>query len=132
MANEYTGEPLYRWAEGERAYFYKNPNKCFAEILRGAELEAIVADWTLKVALAYSAKLRARPPAKGDKHRGQMEQSIVADIIQGGGYKGDRVVGQITVNVEYASADEFGRDAYNQYEGSHDLRETLYENLPRL
>lgn len=111
-------------------FFYPQPNPALTEILIGMPLQGIVGDWTAKVLATYVGRLGDRPH-KGDPHPGLMAEATRPEVFIGG-YKHDRWIGQITVGVEYASADEFGRDAYNPYAGHHDLRDALLQNLPRI
>lgn len=116
---------------GGRYYLYDYPNPALTEALIGPRLGEIVADWQLKVLATYVGRLADRPHI-GDKHPGAMAAAATALPPRIGGYRGDRWIGEIVVEIEYASADEFGRDAYAPYEGHHDLREALYLNLPAI
>ena len=120
---------------GGRYYFYLEPNPALTEILMGPRLQAITAEWTAKVVTGYLTRLEGRGAGGGP-----LAGSVRAEVFIGG-YKTDRWVGQIVVGgggVTYAAADEFGRsnpvEGQNNstYEGSHDLREALYAELPRI
>ena len=122
-------------------YFYPEPNPALTEILIGSRLQFIVAEWTAKVMASYVARIAPRSKS------GEMLGSVDANVFIGG-YKNDRWVGEITVGVEYAMADEFGRSDYELehgdfissggaytvggYDGSGDLRGALYEHLPAI
>ncbi|MBB5167207.1 hypothetical protein [Mycobacterium sp. AZCC_0083] len=129
-------EPLQPALYGNVAYFYKKHNPAFTEILVGPRLFNITAEWTGKVYESYMTRLISRKHAD-DEHPGLMESSTRAEVFIGG-YEGDRWIGQITVAVPYAVADEFGRHSpapgqnNSIYEGSGDLRGALYEHLPRI
>lgn len=107
---------------------YPYPNPALTQILVSEQLGKVVADYTSKVAAVYTQRLTGRKRI-GDRHPGLMQNNIKA-AVHIGGLKNDRVVGEITVSTDYAAADEFGRHAYNPYEGSHDLRDSLYSILP--
>ena len=117
---------------GGRYYFYLWPNPALTEILVSSKLQAITAEWTARVMANYASRIGARPNATG-----HLLSTVRAEVFIGG-YKSDRWIGQITVGAEYASADEFGRsdpaEGQNDstYEGSHDLREALYAELPAI
>ncbi|WP_099021273.1 hypothetical protein [Mycolicibacterium palauense] len=121
---------LIRNAEGGSAYFYADPNPGLAKILTGDHVFTLVSDYVTRVMETYIAKLYARSP-DSDHDATSMANSVYGEVFIGG-YRDDRWVGQITVAVEYAAADEFGRHSYNPYEGSHDLRDSLYEHLPAI
>lgn len=120
------------------AYFYKESNPAQAEILRSPQMQAVVADYTSKVLAAYIGRIAPRSKS------GRMLDSVNAEVFIGG-FKNDRWVGEVRVEVEYAMADEFGRDEFDMehgdfasgasitvggYEGSRDLRDALYGVLP--
>jgi hypothetical protein len=116
-------------ATGNNDHFlFNDPNPALAAVLVGDRMEAIVADYTSKVAAVYISRISTRP-RKGDKHPGLMAENVRA-VTFVGGHKNDRVVGEVSSNVEYAAADELGRHQYNPYAGSHDLRDSLYSVLP--
>lgn len=111
-------------------FFYAEPNPALTEILIGPALQGITAEYTARVLAGFLALIENRPRVR-DKHPGLMGSMTRAEVFIGGNH-GDRWVGQIVNEVEYASADEFGRDAYAPYEGHHDLRNALYAELPPL
>lgn len=123
-------------ADEDRLYFledidlYGKPdnNPALAEILLGERLTGIIAEYTSQVAANYVQRLGDRP-RKGDQHPGRLASSVRAGVRIGGN-RHDRVIGEVVVGAEYAAADEFGRHAYADYEGSHDLRAALYNVLP--
>lgn len=110
-------------------YLYPAPNPALTAVLKGEELRGVVADYTSKVFAVYVQKVASRPRHSSDPHPGNMIEHTSASVHIGG-YKNDRHVGEITVDVPYAAADEFGRHAYNPYEGHHDLAHSLYQILP--
>ncbi|AER26074.1 hypothetical protein SSEA_SKINNY_22 [Mycobacterium phage Skinny] len=117
---------------GGIAYFYQEPNPALSEILLSTDVEMLVASYTERVATNYIARVSGRSdPSDPTSLAGAVRASVFI-----GGYKNDRHVGEITVGVEYAMADEFGRhspaDGQNNstYEGSGDLRAALYAELP--
>lgn len=120
---------LYPNLYGGISFFYQESNPAQAEILIGPRMQAIVAEYTFKVMESYLNRIAPRSDS------GAMLGSTYASV-QIGGYKNDRWVGEITVGVEYAMADEFGRDTpqggqnSSTYEGSGDLRAALYGVLP--
>lgn len=107
---------------------YPYPNPALSEILVGEGMRAVLTDYTEKVRSNYVARLANRP-RRGDKHPGLMAENTHASVHVGG-YKGDRLIGEITVATEYAATDEFGRHSNNPYGGSGDLRGALYSVLP--
>lgn len=119
---------------GGIAFFYEEPNPALSEMFVGDRLLGIVSEYTGKVYENYMTRLASRKHADDD-HPGAMEQATRAEVFVGG-YKGDRWIGQITVAIEYAQADEYGRhspaEGQNEstYAGSHDLRGALYAELP--
>lgn len=116
---------LYPNLYGGVAYFYKEPNPRWTEILVGPRVKNIVAEWTAKVAASYVERVTPRSKS------GELVNSVDTAVFIGG-FKGDRWVGEITVGVEYAMADEFGRDGSDgqgAYDGSGDLRGALYAHL---
>lgn len=125
-----------RWAELEinardhylEVHLYPPPNPALAEILLSGRMEEVIWEYAAQVAAAYAQKMAPRPRI-GDKHPFLSTQSVKIDTPIGGA-KHDRKIGEITVEVEYASADEFGRKAFNPYEGHHDLANALYSILP--
>lgn len=129
-------EPLYPNLYGGVAFFYAKHNPALTEVLIGGRLQGIVAEYTSKVYASYATRLADRKHVD-DEHPGQMLSSTRAEVFIGG-YEDDRWIGQITVDVPYAMADEFGRHSpaegqnNSTYEGSGDLRGALYENLPQL
>lgn len=118
------------------SFFYPKPNPALSEILVGERLKGVVADWTAKVGFSYVAKLQARTHTD-DEHPSHMESTVDASVFIGG-FEDDRWVGEVRVGADYALADEWGRHrpAPGQHgsttEGHHDLRDSLYENLPRI
>lgn len=109
-------------------FFFAEPNPALSAVLVGDRLLAIVTDHTSRVAINYIQRLGDRPHI-GDDHIGQMASTVSTEVFIGG-YKNDRHVGQVMVGSVYAAADEFGRDAYAQYDGHHDLSGALYAELP--
>jgi hypothetical protein len=110
---------------------YPYPNPALAECLMGPRLQAIVADYTARVAATYGQSLSARPRKQEyDKRGPSLASSISAVVVPNGGYKNDRWVGQVTIGAQYAAADEFGRKKYSQYDGSGALAQALYSTLP--
>lgn len=107
------------------------PNPALTQVLVGPRLQAIVADYTAKVAASYGQRIAERPRKQRSDNRGPgLASSISAVVMPNEGYKKDRWVGQVTVGAQYAAADEFGRKKYNQYDGSGDLAAALYTTLP--
>lgn len=133
-ASDYGPDQLIPNLYGNIAFFYAEPNPALTEALAGDRLLGIVSDYTGRVWDSYMTKLASRRHAS-DEHPGQMASLTRAEVFIGG-YKDDRWIGQITVGVEYAMADEFGRHEpaegqnHSTYEGSGDLRGALYEHLP--
>ncbi|QSM01070.1 hypothetical protein SEA_NANOSMITE_25 [Mycobacterium phage Nanosmite] len=117
---------------GGIAYFYKEPNPALTEILVGALVQTLVADYTAKVVANYMTRVSGRSDPEDPE---SLAGSVRAEVFIGG-FKTDRWVGEITVGVEYALADEFGRHSpaegqhNSTYEGSGDLRGALYAELP--
>lgn len=109
---------------------YPYPNPALTQVLVGDQMGAIIGDYTAKVLAVYTSRMADRPRI-GDKHPGLSLENTSASVHIGG-FRNDRVVGEITVDVPYAAADEFGRHAYNPYAGHHDLRDSLYSILPPL
>ncbi|ATN93983.1 neck protein [Mycobacterium phage Kumao] len=107
---------------------YPDPNPALTAILVGPELKAAVIDKTHQVVAVYTQKLANRP-RKGDRHPGNMLRHTKG-VVDIGGYRKDRWVGEVSVKTAYAAADELGRKQYNPYQGSHDLQESLYSVLP--
>lgn len=107
---------------------YPYPNKALTEILLSHDLEEVVGEYTLKVASVFTSLISARP-RKGDKHPGLMAADMYA-YTDVGGFKHDRVVGEVGSAVDYMAADEYGRHASHPYEGHHDLTHALYSVLP--
>lgn len=120
--------------EGGITFFYPKPNPALTEILVGEPLQRTTAEWTAKVGFSFITKLQARTHTD-DRHPGFLESTVDAHVFIGG-YEDDRWVGEITVGADYALADEAGRHSPSPgqhgstYEGHHDLRDSLYENLP--
>jgi hypothetical protein len=116
------------------SFFYPKPNPALTEILVNDRVQALTAEWTAKVGFSYVAKLQARSHTD-DRHPSFLESTVDASVFIGG-YENDRWVGEIRVGADYALADEWGRHrpAQGQHgsttEGHHDLRDSLYENLP--
>lgn len=102
---------------------YPDPNPALAQVLTGPGMKAVVVDYTAKVTSVFTSRISGRAKS------GEQIAHVSADVHVGGS-KGDRWVGEVTSGVEYAAADEEGRHRYNPYEGSHDLRESLYSVLP--
>ncbi|OQW34507.1 MAG: hypothetical protein A4E20_10835 [Nitrospira sp. SG-bin2] len=114
-------------------HIYPYPNPALTEILKSERLGAVVADYTQKVAAVYIQNIADRP-RRGDRHPGLMASNVKAAIMIGG-FKNDRVIGEVLVDVEYATSDEYGRHSptpgqVTTYEGSHDLRGALHAVLP--
>lgn len=112
---------------------YGPPNAALAEILIGAKMYAIVAEYTAKVLGNYVT--RQSSSVKSTRHRkyrpaGQSTLESLEMTVDIGGFKKDRWTGQITVGVEYALASEYGRKKYAPYAGNKNLREALYGVLP--
>lgn len=102
---------------------YPDPNPALAQVLTGPGMKAVVVDYTAKVTSVFTSRIAGRARS------GNQVSNVSADAHIGG-RRGDRWVGEITSGAEYAAADELGRHKYNPYEGSHDLRESLYSVLP--
>lgn len=105
-------------------FLYNDPNPALSKILVSAKMDAIVSDYTSKVATAYVQRVEPRSKSHN------LIENVSASVFIGG-FKNDRFVGEVVSGATYAAADEFGRDAYNPYEGSHDLRDSLYSILPQ-
>lgn len=119
---------------GGSAYFYADPNPALAQILLGDRMRDSTYEYTARVTANYLTRLWARPHFN-DQHVGELEGSVRPEVFIGG-YKSDRWVGEINVDVDYALADEMGRHTPAEgqrgsvYEGSHDLTGALYAELP--
>ncbi|ASR75872.1 neck protein [Mycobacterium phage Aziz] len=113
------------------AYFYKESNPAFAEILMSTRVQTITAEWTAQVMSTYIGRIAPRSDPGSPQ---SLAGSVRAEVYVGG-FKSDRWVGEISVESPYAAADEFGRHSpaegqnNSTYEGSHDLRESLYQHL---
>ena len=115
---------------GGDTFFYPAPNPALTQILVGDRLGAVVGDYTLRVAINYIQRLADRPHI-GDDHVGRLASTVNTDMFIGG-FKNDRHVGEVTVgggDAPYGAADQYGRNAYAQYEGLHDLTDALYAEL---
>lgn len=119
---------------GGVAYFYEDPNPALAEILLGGGVRDVTYEYTARVTVNYLTRLEARKHVH-DRHPGEMAGSVRPDVFIGG-YKDDRWVGEVSVDVEYAMADEMGRHTPapgqrgSVTQGSHDLSGALYAELP--
>lgn len=119
---------------GGEYYFYPKPNPALTQILLNDRVRDLVYEYTARVTLNYLTRLWSRPHLDDD-HVGTLEGSVRPEVFIGG-FENDRWVGQVSVDVEYALADEWGRHSPapgqhgSVYEGSHDLRDALYAELP--
>lgn len=107
---------------------YPYPNPALTEILVGEPLAKVVGDYTAKVAAVFIANIQDRKRI-GDRHPGLMSQNTYAQVHVGG-FKDDRVVGEVGSTVPYMSADEFGRHSGAPYPPHHSLQNALYSVLP--
>jgi hypothetical protein len=105
-------------------FLYDKPNKALRQILCSAKMDAIVTEYATKVAAAYVQRVGPRSKS------GDLAAHVSVHTYIGGYDKG-RVVGEVVSSSGHALVDEFGRDAFNPYEGSHDLRDSLYSILPQ-
>lgn len=107
---------------------YGPPNPALSEILKSARLRTIVAEKTAQVAAVYVNRITPRSKS------GRLRDGVQADVLIGG-FSKDRWVGEVRSTAEYAATDEFGRknpapgQRGSVYEGSHDLRDSLYSVL---
>lgn len=119
---------------------YPYPNPALANILLGAPMQAIVAKNLAKV-LTVFLNLQAseiyRDPNRqyraGGHPPGQLMAQTTASVDIGAAFPGkaaDRWTGQITVGVEYAGAEFYGRHAYAQYAGNRNLQQALRAVFP--
>lgn len=145
MANSRDNLGLIPNVEDGVAYFYPKPNPFMTEFLVSTKLQAIVADWTSKVLANYVSKIsQHRYPERYGKAfngkvkvPGELEANVHASVMIGG-YQNDRWVGQIVSSAPYAAANEFGRhDPKNRQnssttQGTHHMRDALYELLPEI
>lgn len=113
---------------------YPYPNPAITQILFDPRLRKVVADYTYKIEATYRQKLLPRTTSKRKANGGRHLVDTIGHYIGPGGYKNDRWIGEVTVgdgaSNPYGAADEFGRNAFNPYEGAHQLRESLYTHLP--
>lgn len=107
---------------------YPYPNPALAEILVGEPLAKVVGDYTSKVAAVFVANIQDRKRI-GDRHPGLMAENTYANVHIGG-FKDDRVVGEVGSTVPYMASDEWGRHSSNIYSGHHSLTKALYSVLP--
>lgn len=116
-------------------FLYPDPNPALAQILVSPQMGAIMTDATTQVLQIYVTSLEGRRH-DGDRHPGAMAAAARAEI-RIGGYKNDRLIGEVVVPVDYAASDEFGRKQPSQgqhgsvYQGSHALTTALYSVLPQ-
>ena len=119
---------------------YPYPNPALANILLGSRMQAIVATNLAKVLSVFLA-LQAAEPYKdpGRQYRagghppGQLMAQTTASVDIGSAAPGmphDRWTGQITVGVEYAGAEFYGRHAYAEYAGNRNLQQALRAVFP--
>lgn len=119
---------------GGIAYFYEEPNPALAEILLGSGVRDLSYEYTARVTANYLTRLGARKHID-DRHIGGLEGAVRPEVYIGG-YKSDRWIGEVNVDIEYAMTDEMGRHTPAEgqrgstYEGSHDLSGALYAELP--
>lgn len=121
-------EPTQTWEGGEH-FFYRPPNAALTKVLTGSRMNGIVSDAGAKVVAIFAGDIASRP------HRAKVPQSETLENTRAevkiGGYKNDRWVCDITVGVDYAAADHFGRKRFNPYQGSYALTTALYSVLPQ-
>lgn len=120
MARDHYLEPVVHPTH----FLYDDPNPALAAILVSSQMDAIVSDYTAKVAATYIQRIGPRTDS------GDLAAGVQANVFIGG-YKNDRIVGEVSSTAEHAAADELGRHEFNPYEGSHDLRDSLYSVLPQ-
>jgi hypothetical protein len=119
---------------GGTAYLYAAPNPALTQSLIGNGVRDAVYEYTARVTVNYLTRMWARKRVD-DKHPGELENAVRPEVFIGG-HKGDRWVGEVNVDVEYAMADEEGRHTPapgqrgSVYAGSHDLSGALYAELP--
>lgn len=104
-------------------HFLYFPNRALVQIMTSARMDAVVTDYTAKVAATYLQRIAPR------SNSGGLAEGVSASTFIGG-HRKDRVVGEVVSGAVYAAADELGRHEFNPYEGSHDLRDSLYSILP--
>ena len=110
---------------------YPYPNPAITELLVSSRMRAIVSEYTMKIEATYRAGLL---PRTSPRKSGPNLIDTVKVFVGIGGYKNDRIVGEVSVGDgttnPYGGADEFGRNKYAPYEGSHGLSNALYTHLP--
>jgi hypothetical protein len=116
------------------------PNPALANILLGSRMQAIVATNLAKVLtvfLSLQASEVYRDPKRqfrsGGHPPGQLMAQTSASVDIGAAFPGktaDRWTGQITVGVEYAGAEFYGRHSYAQYAGNRNLQQALRAVFP--
>ncbi|OBK30146.1 hypothetical protein A5659_03640 [Mycobacterium sp. 1165196.3] len=104
------------------------PNPALTELLVSDDMGKIVGEYGQKVETVFRASIAGRE-RKGDPHPGLMSSEVYSRTYIGG-MKDDRYVCDVGSNVDYMSADEWGRKSRNPYAGHHDLRNALYSVLP--
>jgi hypothetical protein len=121
---------------------YPYPNPALANILLGAQMQAIVAKGIAKVLASFLVKqAQSQTPYKdpgrqrraGGHPPGQLMHETSAEVMVGAaapGLPSDRWIGQITIGVVYAQASTYGRDAYAQYAGTYNLQQAMYSVFP--
>lgn len=118
------------------------PNPALANILLGARLKGIMADYTARVLSLVLVKQAAsqtpysdpgRQFRKGGHRPGQLIEQTSASIDVGSAMPGlpaDRWVGNIQMGVVYGGSTVYGRHAYAEYKGNRVLQEALFAVVP--
>ena len=111
-------------------------NPALAEILMSGRMQAVVAEYTLKVLSNFITRQAAQPykdwerqNRQGGHQPGQLLENTET-TVDIGGRKRDRWVGQITLGVVYGAATMAGRTKYAEYPGNRNLQQALHAVLP--
>lgn len=124
----------------EDIHIFPYPNPALANILLSTKMQAIVAKNVAKVLTVFlnlqAAEVYQDPKRQyraGGHPPGQLMAQTTASVDIGSpapGAPADRWTGQITVGVEYAGAEFYGRHAYAQYRGNRNLQQALRAVFP--
>jgi hypothetical protein len=119
---------------------YPYPNPALANILLSARMQGIIAKGIAKILTVFlniqAAEVYRDPKRQfraGGHPPGQLMAQTTASVDVGSAAPGkpaDRWTGQITVGVEYAGAEFYGRKAYAQYAGNRNLQQALRAVFP--
>lgn len=120
---------------------YPYPNPALANILLGSRMQSIIAQGIAKILTVFlnlqAAEVYQDPKRQyraGGHPPGQLMAQTTASVDVGSAAPGkpaDRWTGQITVGVEYAGAEFYGRHAYAEYAGNRNLQQALHAVFPR-